>query len=369
MNGAIQCKHVQAILGVGKSRFFYLLRSYRSKPEHFSIRCRRAVKPRIPQSVEKNIIKELRAGQKLIQNPDVPLKSYNYSFIKERLESKYRQNVSLPTIISRAEKHGFYLGKRKKSVHDREVMANYIGELIQHDSSHHLFAPASGRKWYLITSLDDHSRRILCGDLFETETSWLHIQAAKALITQFGCPFQYYTDSHSVFRFVQGRGSVWRRHYLLTDQAETQWKQVMNDLGICVIYSLSPQARGKVERPYGWLQDHLVRVCAREKIAETKEARKVLYGEIHQYDYHRVHSTTGEIPYLRSEKALHENKSLFRTFRVPPPFVDSKDIFCLRLKRTIDSCRSISLKNLRFRLKNSTPRDVVDLRICPLLVQ
>lgn len=366
LDKAIERKHAQAVLGIGKSRFFSLLQSYRCAPEDFSIRYKRTAKARIPKSIEKNIIKELKADQKLIQNPDVPLKSYNYSFVKNRLKSKYGQSVSLPTIISRAKKHGFYLGKRRKSVHDCEVITNYIGELIQHDSSHHLFAPAAGMKWYLITSLDDLSRRILYGDLFETETSWLHIKAAQALVTQFGCPFQYYTDSHSIFRFVQGRDSIWRRHHLLTDQAEPQWKQVMNDLGINVIYSLSPQARGKVERPYGWLQDHLVRICARENIVDIKEARKVLYEEIHQYNYHRVHSTTGEIPYLRFERALHENKSLFRTFRIPPPFVDSKDIFCLRLKRTIDSYRSISLNNVRLKVKNSTPRDTVELRICPV---
>jgi hypothetical protein len=34
------------------------------------------------------------------------------------------------------------------------------------------------------------------------------------------------------------------------------------------------------------------------------QARQVLYEELHQYNYKRVHSTTGEIPVLRYEKAL-----------------------------------------------------------------
>jgi len=44
--------------------------------------------------------------------------------------------------------------------------------LIQHDSSYHLFSPADGEKWYLITSIDDYSRFLLYAKLVQRETSW-----------------------------------------------------------------------------------------------------------------------------------------------------------------------------------------------------
>jgi len=74
-------------------------------------------------------------------------------------------------------------------------------------------------------------------------------------VLHYGAPLLYYVDSHSIFRFVQGRDSLWRKHHTLTDEAGPQWKQVMDDCQIKVAYALSPQARGKVERPYAWLQD------------------------------------------------------------------------------------------------------------------
>ena len=78
--------------------------------------------------------------------------------------------MSLSTIIDRAKKHGFYVKrKRKKAPHDREVLTNYVGELIQHDSSHHLFSPPASEKWYLITSLDDFSRFMLYAALLKKE--------------------------------------------------------------------------------------------------------------------------------------------------------------------------------------------------------
>ena len=47
-----------------------------------------------------------------------------------------------------------------------------MGELLQHDTSYHLWSPLAQTKWYLITTIDDHSRRSLHGDLGDKESSW-----------------------------------------------------------------------------------------------------------------------------------------------------------------------------------------------------
>jgi len=220
------------------------------------------------------------------------LRHYNYSYVKDLLETKYNQKVSLPTIIDRAKKNNFYLKKRpKKDPHDREVVTNYIGEIIQHDSSHHLWSPPAKEKWYLVTSLDEFSRFILYATLLKKEASWAHILALQTVVLKYGSPFLYYVDSHSIFRFVQGRDSVWRKHYTLTDEADPQWKQVMHDCNIKVTYALSPQAKGKIERPYGWLQDRLIRTCVRDNVTDIGQAQRVLNYEIHRYNYKQVHST------------------------------------------------------------------------------
>ena len=63
-----------------------------------------------------------------------------------------------------------------------------MGELLRHDTSYHLWSPLAQTKWYLITTIDDHSRRSLHGDLGDKESSWTHIVAQKAVLTRFGCP-------------------------------------------------------------------------------------------------------------------------------------------------------------------------------------
>src|SRR5512139_2451339 len=320
LRNEIQRKHLQEILGIKERRFFALVRQYRKNPHHFTIQYHRASPPRISKALEKNMLFELTIDKNIIQNKDVLLTSYNYSYIKDRLKEKYRQKVSLPTIIDRAKKHGCYLKKSKRTLHDREVLTRYVGELIQHDSSHHLWAPASQEKWYLITSLDDYSRLILYAALVKKETTWAHILALQSVILQYGLPYCYYVDSHSIFRFVQGRDSLWRKHHLLTDQTTPQWKQVLQDCNVKVTYALSPQAKGKMERPYGWLQDRLIRTCVREDVTDIKPAQQILRQEIHRYNYRQVHSTTQEIPYFRFQRALKDKKSLFREFKIRPPY-------------------------------------------------
>jgi len=366
LKNEIERTYIQEILGIKRRRFFLLLKQYKENPQHFTVQYRRTRAPRtISAVIEQTIFKELSIDKKIIQNKEIPLKSYNYSFIKDRLRVTYHQKVSLPTIIDRAKKHGFYLKKPKKTAHDREVLTHYAGELIQHDSSHHLWAPASQEKWYLITSLDDYSRFMLYAVLIKTETSWAHILALQTVILRYGLPYTYYVDSHSIFRFVRGRDSLWYKHHLLTDETTPQWKQVLQDCNVKVTYALSPQAKGKMERPYGWLQDRLIRTCVREDVKEIKQAQRVLNLELYRYNHQQLHSTTQEIPSLRFQRALKENQSLFREFTIKPPYQSVKDIFCLRMDRTIDPYRRISINNLQLKVNHATPGKTVNLRIYP----
>jgi len=362
----VERKYVQEILGISRRRFFMLLNHYRENPSHFTIQYQRTASTRcLSAEIEQNILKELAIEKQIIRNKEVPLSTYNYSYIKDRLRKTYRQKVSLNTIIHRAKKHGFYLRKPQRAIHDREVLTRYAGELIQHDSSHHLWAPAAREKWYLITSLDDYSRFLLYAVLVRKETSWTHILALQSVILRHGLPFAYYVDSHSIFRFVRGRDSLWYQHHLQTDETTPQWKQVLEECNVRVIHSLSPQARGKIERPYGWLQDRLIRTCVREDVTEIQHAQKVLNQEVHRYNYRQVHSTTQEVPYFRFQKALKEKLSLFREFKIRPPFQSVKDIFCLRTNRTADPYRRVSINQVQFKV-HADPRKQVNLRIYPL---
>lgn len=360
--GLLSRSEIQDTLKIGKTRFFELWRDYQSGPDGFSIGYQRRATGRISSAAEQAIESELLRDKALIDNPEIPITTYNYSALRDRLQ-KQGITVSVNTIIDRAKKLGCHQRRKKRKVHDREVLTSSVGALIQHDGSTHLWSPLASEKWTLITSIDDYSRMLLFADFVPAESTWAHIQAVRSVVETYGVPLRYYVDSLRVFRFVQGRDSFWRRHILQTDDVNTQWRKMMAVLGVDVSYALSPEAKGKVERPYRWLQDRIVRTCALERIDNVDDARLVLFDELDRYCHHQVHSTTGEIPALRFARALSQGNSLLRA--VPSPYSSADDVFCLRETRTTNGYGRISLFNHEIRVANVPLRRQVDVHLVP----
>jgi hypothetical protein len=357
---------VQEMLEIGKTRFFALLKKYKQDPESFSAAYDRASPAKLTEKTEAAIRDALLKEKAIVEDPDLPISGYNYAAIRDRLYDNGKGiEVSVTTIIDRAKKLDCHKPRKKRKAHDREVLTSSIGALVQHDASVHKWSPFAEKKWYLITSIDDYSRKLLYADFISKETTWAHIQASQTLIKKYGMPLRFYVDSLRVFRFVQGRDSMWRKHVLETDDVETQWGQMMSLLGIKVIYALSPQAKGKIERPYRWMQDRIVRTSIYEKLSSIDEVRSVLKSEVNRYNNHQVHSTTGEIPEIRFRRALNSGNSLFRKFAVPQPFSSPQDVFCLRTTRMVDAYRRISLFNHKIEIPNVPLREDVIVHLIP----
>jgi hypothetical protein len=152
---------------------------------------------------------------------------------------------------------------------------------------------------------------------------------------------------------------------LETDDVDTQWRKMMRILSVDVVHALSPQAKGKVERPYRWLQDRTIRTCTYEKLSTLDEVRSVLRDEINRYNGHQVHSTTQEIPNIRFERACKEGNSLFRKFAIPEPYSSPQDVFCLREKRTVNGYRRISLFKHMIEVPSVPLYEEVDVHLVP----
>jgi len=109
----------------------------------------------------------------------------------------------------------------------------------------------------------------------------------------------------------------------------------------------------------------LVRTCYRENVRVIPECQLILNNLLQRYNYRIVHSTTGQIPYIRFQRALREKRSLFREFRIRPPFLSSKDIFCLRVERMVNPYRKVSINNLELKVPNAPLHEKIQLRIIP----
>lgn len=96
LKGEIERKYIEKILGIKRRRFCQLVKKYQEDPNAFTIKYKRAKPTRkIGKEVENNILTELKTEKDLIEAKDNPIRGYNYSYIKDRLEEKYKNKVSL----------------------------------------------------------------------------------------------------------------------------------------------------------------------------------------------------------------------------------------------------------------------------------
>ena len=67
--GTMKRTEVQEMLGIGKSRFFVLLKEYRQNPENFSIAYERSTPARLSAEVEAEIEKALLEEKTITEDP------------------------------------------------------------------------------------------------------------------------------------------------------------------------------------------------------------------------------------------------------------------------------------------------------------
>ncbi len=356
--GLVSRVEAQDKLGIKRRRFFELLKVYRTG-KLTTITAKRAnAHRRIPITVETAIRTELSAEKRLINNAGMTVTTYNYRAVRDAVTEVTGKPLSAQTVRNRAKAWGYYLPKTEsKTKHTRVVLTTATGLLLQHDASHHLWSPyaSQSKKWCLITTLDDYSRMLVYADFWTEETTWAHIQALKAVVTKYGVGSNYYTDNHGIFRFIERQDSRFGTKKVKASDVRTQWERAVKECGMDIIYAMSPEAKGKIERPYRWLQDRIVRVCAKQQITTIEQGRLILQAEVNRYNARQIHSTTGEIPLIRFQRAERENNTVFRKLELPKPFISTKDIFCLKEERVTNGYSQVSWRNRYYKVPNYIP--------------
>jgi len=137
---------------------------------------------------------------------------------------------------------------------DRKPQA---GLIILWDGTRHPWLEERGPLLCLMGAIDDATSELLPGaHLVDQECAAGYLRVLKAIAEEKGLPYSAYMDRH---------GSLKRNdeHWTLEEelrgvQDPTQVGRALQALEIEVIYALSPQAKGRVERLWGTLQDRLV---------------------------------------------------------------------------------------------------------------
>lgn len=161
-------------------------------------------------------------------------------------------------------------GRRHRRRRERRAAC---GELVLMDTSIHPWLEArSGEEIVLIALIDDATSR-LTARFFPRDTGAANRHVIIDYLRANGRMGALYTDRASHF---QAHWRAKRRSEADAPEALTLIRRALDALEIELILALSPQAKGRVERLFGTLQDRLVKELRVADIATMEDANRFL---------------------------------------------------------------------------------------------
>ena len=195
---------------------------------------------------------------------------YGPTLVKEKLEEKHKLILGKETLRKLMIKEGLWKAKKAKDrkVHPRRTRRSRFGELEQIDGSYEYWFEERGEKCCLLVSVDDATSSLTMLKFCKTETTQDYLQLLKEYLILHGRPMAFYSDKHSVFRVNHKKR--------LEGAFSTKFQKALKQLDIELICAHSPQAKGRVERANGILQDRLIKELREQNISAIEEANEFL---------------------------------------------------------------------------------------------
>jgi transposase len=131
------------------------------------------------------------------------------------------------------------------------------GLLLQTDGSRHDWLEDRGPRLTLVGYIDDATGRVTGAVFREQEDSAGYLEALEATIRRYGVPGAVYHDRHTIFEPPMTE-PLTLEEQLVDTRIPTQLGRTFAEFGIGSIKARSPQAKGRIERLWGTLQDRLV---------------------------------------------------------------------------------------------------------------
>lgn len=252
---------------------------------------------------------------------------FNLTHARDKLIAEHGIKLSYGTLYAWAKQEGVGRNKKKRrtskaKIH-RERMANE-GLLLQMDGSHHRWNGID--EWCLIAMIDDATSDIPYAEFFGGETTLACMKVLRHVIEKKGIPDIIYTDE------AGWAGGSKRESF-------SQFGRICEELGIRLITTRSPQAKGRIERAWRTCQDRLVPEFRLAGIKSMLDANRYLQQVF--------------LPSYWRETLTVQPRSLTTRYRQIPSHMDLDQIFCLKYERQVGSDNTISYENNRYRIVDS----------------
>ena len=205
------------------------------------------------------------------------------------------------------------------------------GMLIQVDGSYHRWLGEDGPQFTLLLAVDDATGIVVNALFCELENTRSYFLLMRGLIQSYGIPIALYADRHAVFKHTPPSE---------TAAAPTQFSRAMDELGVQLIFARSPQAKGRVERTAGTLQDRLVTELRLAGAVTIDDANRALADFLPRFNQRF------RVPAQRSETA----------YRVLDAQMCLDTTFCLKYRRRVARDNTVKYRWRTLQLLPGTDR-------------
>ena len=196
------------------------------------------------------------------------------TFAAEKLTERHNLNRDPKTIRAIMIEYGLWNPKARKQITHRSwrPRRDYYGELEQFDGSYEYWFEDRAPKCCLLASIDDATGRIMRLEFAPHEGVVPVFTFWQGYLTTHGKPRAIYLDQFSTYKMNPAFAK--ENHDL-----KTQFQRAMAELGIEPITAYSPEAKGRVERLFGTLQDRLIKELRLKNISAVEKANHYLAEE------------------------------------------------------------------------------------------
>src|SRR6266849_2151147 len=222
--------------------------------------------------------------QRIVQLARGTYAGFNDHHLCEKLVEREGFSLSRETLRRMLRKNG--LGsprKRRAPTHrQRRLRSARLGELVKHGGIPHDWLEGRGQRLTALGMQDDATRKILAAQFFPSETTFGYLYLLRQMLLRHGVPFAFYGDHSGIF--VRNDDGWTVDEQLAGKRQPTQFGRALQQLGVTFIAANSPQAKGRVERLWGVLQDRLTSELRLAQAANIDSANAVLRKFIADYN-------------------------------------------------------------------------------------
>lgn len=278
---------------------------------------------------------ELEKLKEILQN------EYYYfgpTFASEKLDEVHNIQISKET--TRKIMIDLKLWKTKprktaKNKHFWRPRKDNPGEMQQFDGSFHVWFGTE--ECCLLLSIDDATGNITHAEFADNEGIEAVFNFWLKYFDKNGKPLSIYLDKFSTYK-INHKNAVDNKDFM------TQFQRAMGQIGIKLISANSPEAKGRVERMFGTLQDRLVKELRLANITEREEANKFLIDYLP-----KINDKFSVIPNKKTD--LHKPISKNLKKKLP-------QIFSIQKERKVLNDYTIMFENQFFQLEEIQPTTV-----------